>query len=141
MAIDDIPTVNWPKDNFYGKFVQLYLKGRPILRFSRSIERDGHSLILREILDLAGIEGYKTTVGILSKAQIPSPFGEQYSVVGMGDSKLIGEGVIGFLGESGDYGYGPNLEHLIEISRQERGYLFICYGKKIEDGAVIGGDH
>ncbi|MBI3027464.1 hypothetical protein HYY70_05095 [Candidatus Woesearchaeota archaeon] len=121
----EIPIANWPPDRGMGLVVQVYVDDKPYLRFrpfKYGMRRGeyNHGAILKEFLGQLKIV-YDTIVGSDLRIPMPTPNGERYSVVGMGDFEVDDDNhSINFIRFNPDYRvyeFGINQKHLDDIVR------------------------
>jgi len=107
--IEEIPAVVWPRDGGW-KVVQLYLDGKPYLRFAETVV-GWHASILERFLVSNNIEYKKKEISF--DYSRPEQESERYKATGMGEAKI--DNVLkkaSFFGRSIAYKIGIDQNHL-----------------------------
>ncbi len=110
-------SLDWIGSNGFKKFIQVYINEQPYIRAGKNLN---HSLLLRLLLTEFNI---KYLTKYVDKYEIPLEKGEEYNLVGAGGIIRINEDII-LTDFSQDYGFGPNLEHLLKIKNSIKLNIF-----------------
>ena len=115
MSLDQLPTVNWPRESGEYKVIQLYIDSKPYLRFGEVWGL--HARILMNLLRDNNIL-YKTMGREYDDGyfEVPALRGDRYQVCGAGKAKIDLENKSASFGErSVGYRIGIDKKHLDSI--------------------------